>query len=244
MFRLNFLPMSGPADLGAAVGLLILAVILGGAIGLEREARQRPAGVRTSALICFGSALFTIASEFLARAHGGDPQRIAALIIPGIGFLGAGAIIRDRGGVVGLTSAATIFVVASIGMVVGGGMVWYGVVGTGIVLLGLRGLAWVERRLRIKPVAANFLAFGADPAGMVDEIAALAEQGRHTLNYARAAPAGDHYLVEFGVQVGMGEEAAFLRALRARPLFRSVCTTGWAGGGGPPISSKGWGPPR
>src|SRR5579872_3396229 len=227
MFRLNFLPMSGPADLGAAVGLLVLALILGGAIGLEREARQRPAGVRTSALICFGSALFTIASEFLARAHGGDPQRIAAQIIPGIGFLGAGAIL----------------VVASLGMVVGGGMVWYGIIGAGIVLLGLRGLAWVERRLRIKSVAANFLAFGSDPAGMVDEIAALAEQGRHTLNYARAAPAGDQFLVEFGVQVGMGEEAAILRALRARPLFRSVCTTGWASGG-PQISSKDWGPPR
>ena len=224
-----------------------VATLLGGILGIDRDLHRKPAGVRVLALVCISSAAITMVS---AVAVTKDPKFIAdgvlrtvQGVLSGIGFLGAGAILRDRGGVVGLTSAATIFVVASLGMVVGGGMVWYGIIGAGIVLLGLRGLAWVERRLRIKSVAANFLAFGSDPAGMVDEIAALAEQGRHTLNYARAAPAGDQFLVEFGVQVGMGEEAAILRALRARPLFRSVCTTGWASGG-PQISSKDWGPPR
>ena len=95
---------------------LLLAAILGGRIGLERQLRHKPAGLRTNIFICLGSAMFTLLSGELAGTVGGDHTRIAAQIIPGIGFIGAGSILHSRGSVVGLTTAATIFVVASVGM--------------------------------------------------------------------------------------------------------------------------------
>src|SRR5215471_20874545 len=106
----------------ADVAKLLLAAFLGGAIGLERQTKHRPAGLRTNLFICLGAALFTLLSDQLAGAHTGDHTRIAAQIIPGIGFIGAGSILHARADLVtGITTAATIFVVASIGMAVGGG---------------------------------------------------------------------------------------------------------------------------
>lgn len=94
---------------------LILAVILGLAIGLEREKAHKPAGLRTHMLVCLGSCIFTLASlEF-----GLDPARIASGIVAGIGFLGAGAIIAERERVVGLTTAASLWVTAAIGLTIG-----------------------------------------------------------------------------------------------------------------------------
>jgi putative Mg2+ transporter-C (MgtC) family protein len=99
---------------------LLLAAGLGAAIGLEREFRRKPAGLRTNILIALGSALFTILSLQIAAA-GGTPDRIAAQIVTGIGFLGAGAIMRSGESVHGMTTAATIWVNAAIGMAAGAG---------------------------------------------------------------------------------------------------------------------------
>src|SRR6202049_692664 len=88
---------------------LVLAAILGGVIGLERELRHRPAGLRTNMFICFGAALFTVLSDALAVEHLGDHTRIAAQIIPGIGFIGAGSILPTRGLNTRTTAAATVF---------------------------------------------------------------------------------------------------------------------------------------
>jgi putative Mg2+ transporter-C (MgtC) family protein len=95
---------------------LLVSVVLGGLIGLERELRGKPAGLRTNTLICLGSCIFTIISTSLS---GSEPGRIAAQIVTGIGFLGAGAIIHSGIGIHGLTTAAVIWVVASIGMACG-----------------------------------------------------------------------------------------------------------------------------
>src|SRR5262249_32715412 len=100
---------------------LLLAAGLGAAIGVERELRQKPAGLRTNILIALGSALFTIGSIQIAQQAGGTPDRIAAQIVTGIGFLGAGAILRSRGTIHGMTTAATIWVNAGIGMAAGAG---------------------------------------------------------------------------------------------------------------------------
>src|SRR5262245_34991934 len=97
------------------VGQIFLAVLLGGAVGLERQIHKEFAGLRTHILICVGSALFTILSDRIARSFGGDPLRIAAQLVTGIGFIGAGAILRDQGSIHGLTTATSIFVVSSIG---------------------------------------------------------------------------------------------------------------------------------
>ena len=102
---------------------LAFAALLGAAIGVERDLHRRPAGIRTSAFVCMGSALFTILSFELAKIYGDTSStRIASNLVQGIGFLGAGAILREAGGLVGLTTAATIFVEAAIGMAVGGGL--------------------------------------------------------------------------------------------------------------------------
>src|SRR2546429_6946805 len=101
---------------------LVLAAFLGGLIGLEREAKRRSAGLRTNIFICVGAAMFTLLSDQLAVLHMGDHTRIAAQIIPGIGFIGAGSILHARGDLVtGITTASTLFVVASIGMAGWGG---------------------------------------------------------------------------------------------------------------------------
>jgi putative Mg2+ transporter-C (MgtC) family protein len=107
--------------LTSTLARLFLAAILGGAIGLERQWRHKPAGLRTNMFICFGAAMFTVLSRQLAGAES-DSARIAAQIIPGIGFIGAGSILHAKTSVTGLTTAATLFVVASSGMATGGGL--------------------------------------------------------------------------------------------------------------------------
>ena len=113
---------------------LLLALVLGALIGWERELYDKPAGFRTNTLICVGSALFTIFSLKIGTIPGTDSARIAAQIVSGIGFLGAGAIIRRGEAVLGLTTAATIWFVASIGMGIGAGYYVLSSVGTALAL--------------------------------------------------------------------------------------------------------------
>jgi putative Mg2+ transporter-C (MgtC) family protein len=136
---------------------LLLATLLGGAVGLEREMAGKPAGLRTNILICVGAALFTQLSVDIAQigySHDGRPYgdttRIAAQIVSGIGFLGAGAILHGEGAVVGLTTAATVWVVAAIGTAVGAGAFIDATGGTALIMLVLVGLRPFERRLSAK----------------------------------------------------------------------------------------------
>ena len=138
------------------VGRLLLAALLGGLIGLERELSHKPAGLRTNMLICLGAALFTVISYQMAGDFGGDHTRIAAQIIPGIGFIGAGVVIRERGTIIGITSAATIFVVASLGMAVGSGMSVTAIFTTLLILASLVILGKIEDRLGLHARVVNF----------------------------------------------------------------------------------------
>src|SRR2546421_5065916 len=122
---------------------LSLATLFGGAIGLERELGGKPAGLRTNILICIGSVLYTKLSITMA-AGTADPTRVAAQIVTGVGFIGAGTILHARGAVVGLTSAATIWVVAAIGVALGAAFYWEAAGTTLLVLLVLQGLGRVE----------------------------------------------------------------------------------------------------
>jgi len=129
------------------VGRLLLAALLGGVVGLERELRHKPAGLRTMMLICIGAALFTIVSYEMASNVGGDHTRIAAQIIPGIGFIGAGVVLRERGEITGITSASTIFVIASVGMAVGAGLPVTAIYATLLLLVALVILGFFEDRV-------------------------------------------------------------------------------------------------
>lgn len=116
---------------------LLIAAIIGGIMGFERERAEKPAGLRTNILVCVGAALFTIASLYGFGVLS-DPARVAAGIVVGIGFLGAGTIIRRDGGVAGLTTAATIWVVAAIGLAVGSGLYLLGAVTAVVAFFALR----------------------------------------------------------------------------------------------------------
>ena len=130
---------------------LALAVLLGGAVGLERELSGKPAGLRTNILICVGSAMLMDLSIRIGITESGvrigDPARLAAQVISGIGFLGAGTILQARGTVVGLTTAATIWVVAAIGLTIGAGSFIEAAGATLLVASVLYGLGRVEKRL-------------------------------------------------------------------------------------------------
>jgi putative Mg2+ transporter-C (MgtC) family protein len=139
------------------LGKLLLATVLGGAIGLERELAGKPAGLRTNILICIGAVLFMQLSIDVAEigfspdGHPyGDTTRIAAQIVSGIGFLGAGAILHSEGAVIGLTSAATVWVVAAIGAAIGAGSYIIALGSTALIMLVLVGLRPVEARLLTK----------------------------------------------------------------------------------------------
>jgi len=131
------------------LGGLVLATLLGGAIGWEREHAQKPAGLRTNILICVAATLLTDLSRLAAASVDGpaDPGRIAAQIVTGVGFLGAGTIIQAHGTVTGLTTAATLWVVAAIGMAIGFGAHVEAVGTTLLVLVTLIPLRSLEARL-------------------------------------------------------------------------------------------------
>jgi putative Mg2+ transporter-C (MgtC) family protein len=126
---------------------IVLAALLGAGIGLERELSGKAAGLRTNLLICLGAAVFTIISREMAIGAEGPVTRIAAQIVTGVGFLGAGAIIQDRRGVHGLTTAASIWLVASIGMACGGQFYLLAIVSSLIAVLALIGLGKLSKPL-------------------------------------------------------------------------------------------------
>ena len=136
------------ADLGIKIGVAVLA---GGAIGLERQVAGKPAGLRTNILICVGSALLMDLSVHVGSVWGGtlvgDPGRMAAQVITGVGFLCAGTIMQSGGNISGLTSAATIWVVAAIGLAAGGGFIFEALAATLTVMVVLAGMGRFEHRL-------------------------------------------------------------------------------------------------
>jgi putative Mg2+ transporter-C (MgtC) family protein len=138
--------MTSPLSDAELIQRLLLAAVLGGALGFERELRQKSAGLRTNILIAIGSALFTLMSyELGAGIAGADPGRVAAQIVTGIGFLGAGAIIRRDGDIHGLTTAATIWVNAAVGVAAGGGEYHLAFIATGVTLGALLLLHPIEK---------------------------------------------------------------------------------------------------
>src|ERR1700756_935960 len=171
--------------LSTTIARLVVAAILGGVIGLERQLRHKPAGLRTNLFICFGSAMFTVLSDQLAGSLGGDHTRVAAQIIPGIGFIGAGTILHARGFVVGLTTAATLFVVAAVGMAAGGGLYVTAVFATGMILLALALLGKLEQKLYFKSILVTYEVTGRTAEGVLIEANRVLDQVHGTMQNVR-----------------------------------------------------------
>ncbi|MGH2418278.1 MAG: MgtC/SapB family protein [Candidatus Limnocylindria bacterium] len=127
---------------------LVAALLLGAVIGWERELQRMPAGFRTHALVSLGSAIFTVISAYAFTGPGSDPTRIAAQVVSGIGFLGGGAILHYGGTVRGLTTAASLWSVAAVGMAAGAGLLVLAAVSTVLVIIGLEVFQRLERVLK------------------------------------------------------------------------------------------------
>ena len=194
-------------------GRLLLAAALGGVVGLERELSHKPAGIRTNMLICLGAALFTLISYEMAANVGGDHTRIAAQIIPGIGFLGAGVVIRERGTIIGITSAATIFVVASIGMGVGAGLYVTAIFTTLLLLGSLVIIGNVEQRVGLHTRIMNFRLTAPAAGEIVGQVRQIVEEaGLHPRRW-QTFPGKDEFLIEFEAEMTIPQERDLLTRL-------------------------------
>jgi len=197
------------------VGRLLLAAALGGVIGLERQLRHKPAGLRTNMLISSGAALFTIISYEMAGTVGGDHTRIAAQIIPGIGFIGAGVVIRDRGGVTGITSAATIFVMASIGMACGAAMPVTAVFATVLLLGSLVLLGRAEETFGLDAHLVRFRITAPEAGKIVESVHEIAAGVAVDVHRWQSRKTDNGFTVEFETDVTPLQERDLLAKLSA-----------------------------
>ncbi|MGH9774507.1 MAG: MgtC/SapB family protein [Candidatus Acidiferrales bacterium] len=198
---------------------LLLAAVLGSGIGVERALRGKPSGMRTCMFITVGACLYTLLSLGSSQAHGGDPARIAAQIIPGIGFIGAGAIIRERGGVTGLTTAATIFILASIGMATGTGQYATAIFATLLAFSGLVGLGWFEDRAGISMRTVTFRLTTLDAENTLRQAHEILDELKIPMQNFRIQRFGNESVIEFDAEVSRPhQQKAVLRlsALQAK----------------------------
>jgi putative Mg2+ transporter-C (MgtC) family protein len=204
---------------------LLVASFLGGLIGLERELKHRAAGLRTNLFICFGAALFTILSERLAGVPS-DAARIAAQIIPGIGFIGAGSILHMRGLTTGLTTAATLFVVASVGMAAGGGLYLTALFATGLVLLSLFLLGHLEETFNLKLLLSSYEVTGVSVEEISNEVTRILESQHRLMQNVAIGNTGQHVRLQFDVEGCNRDQEQLLGQLKASTVLSSVASLG------------------
>jgi putative Mg2+ transporter-C (MgtC) family protein len=211
--------------LGSSLPRLLLAAALGGIIGLEREFKHRPAGLRTNMFICFGAAMFTMVSQRLAGVPA-DAARIAAQIIPGIGFIGAGSIIHNRGLTSGLTTAATIFVVASVGMAAGGGLYLTACFATALVLGSLFLLGYAEENLNVKLMLSSYEVTGASVEEITQELNRILETHHRMMQNVSTGNTGQHVRVQFDVEGNNREQKDLFRQFKASTVLQNAVSLG------------------
>jgi len=205
-----------------AITRLLAASALGGIIGLEREYKRRSAGVRTNLLICLGAAFFTLLSAVLAGDSGTNKGQVASNIVQGIGFLGAGLIIHNRSRISGLTSAASVWVVASIGMACGAGLLAAAAIATIIVVIALELVGVLERRASIKIYSLVYEARGSDRTAMLHSILhAMDKAGERLADYA-TSPIGDLQRVSFTITATKRQHERIHGGLISEPSINTL----------------------
>jgi putative Mg2+ transporter-C (MgtC) family protein len=206
-----------------AVGRLMVACLLGALIGLEREVSRKAAGVRTNLLICMGAAFFTLLSGVIAGETGNKGQ-VASNIVQGIGFLGAGLILHNRSRVSGLTSAASVWVVASIGMACGAGLYAAAVVSAIVVLLALEVVGFLERRASIKGYPLVYEARGRDQTLMLRSILDAMDKAGERLSCVERDTIGELQRVSFAVTATKKQHERLRGQLHAEPAIDALLT--------------------
>lgn len=220
--------MPGLADMVETLHLelllqVLLATLLGGAIGLERELSGKPAGLRTNILICVGATLFTVLSFKLSSSRG-DPARVAAQILPGVGFIGAGTILHARGSISGLTSAATIWVVAAIGMALGASAYTEAVGTTLLVMLILAGLGYLERLVARHSTHSHLLVHAKPELSAVEDLESLVRRSGLEVSRVESRRENVDLVIEFDLSGPKRLHDQAKLAMLHHPLVRTVST--------------------
>src|SRR5262245_2854376 len=193
---------------------LLWAALLGAIIGIERSARKRPAGMRTSVCVCLGSALFTnLSAEYAKLSGDASATRIASNIVQGVGFLGAGVILRERGSVVGLTTAAAIFVEAAIGMAAGAGFYRMSGITAILVLVALSGLIYLEDALKLKCRYMLFRVSSGSAADLVPEVHRIFSDLKIKLDNFQVSATGERHTIQFDAEVTHHQQEKVLAAI-------------------------------
>lgn len=203
---------------------LVIALLIGGAVGLEREFKGKPAGMRTNMLICVGSCLIMIISIEIARAavQTSDPGRIAAQVVTGIGFLGAGTIIRSRFHIVGLTTAATIWALSAIGLAVGAGYLVLASVTALLITITLIFIGYIESKLETKR-SYHVVQVTLDRGeGVVREIMALFGRMDVTSEALEVIRSGDLWRATFEYASSLEKHQELVEKLSASPGVKGV----------------------
>lgn len=204
---------------------LVVAAVLGGIIGLERQLRHKPAGLRTNMFICFGAAMFTLLSKQIAGVPA-DQARIAAQIIPGIGFIGAGSILHARGSISGLTTAATLFVVASVGMAAGAGLYVTATFATFLIFIALHLLGRLEGKFSLKFFTATYEVLGKDAELVIAELNRILDTENCKTQNLRVAKGDGQTRVVFNVDAPRDEQEQLKVLLHQSSVFYTVSSLG------------------
>ena len=207
-----------------AIGRLFVACVLGALVGLEREFNRKAAGVRTNLLICMGSAFFTLLSAVLAGDANPDKGRVASNIVQGIGFLGAGLILHNRSRVSGLTSAASVFVVASIGMACGAGLYAAAVVAALIVIMALELVGFLERRANIKIYPLIYEARGRNQSSMMESILSAMDKAGERLTNVERDSIGELHRLSFPLTATKKQHERVRGNLLGNPAIDALLT--------------------
>ena len=194
---------------------LLMACAMGAVVGIERESRHKASGLRTNILICMGAALFTMMSEVLAGENSPNKGQVASNIVQGIGFLGAGLILHGRNRVLGLTSAATVWVVAAIGMTCGAGLYVEAALSTTIVFVALRFIGLLEARSKWKTYVMLYEIRGTDENTMFEGIFRVLDRERMRLNILERDKVGAQGRVIFAISATSARHRELLAELTA-----------------------------
>lgn len=206
---------------GGAAARLLLAAGLGCAIGIDREYHHRPSGLRTNVLICFGSAMFTFLSAIIA-GDGGNRAQIASNIVQGIGFLGAGLILHNRDRVSGLTSAASVWAVASIGMACGAGLYFPAIFATIVVLVVLELVRVLEYRGNLKLYSSTYEVRGFDVEKLTVAILHVMDRENRHMDALENDPVGELQRLSFSISATHRLHRRLLNELKAAPGIDDV----------------------
>lgn len=201
---------------------LLMACAMGGLIGMEREWRHKASGLRTNMLICMGAALFTMMSVVLAGDDGPNKGQVASNIVQGIGFLGAGLILHTRNRVLGLTSAATVWVVAAVGMACGAGLYIEAAIATAIVYVALRFIGVFESRAKWKHYPMLYEVRGSNEKTMFAQILTVLDREHLRLNIVERDTVGDLQRVTFTLSASSARHQSLLAELVASEATDTV----------------------